>query len=108
MSKRDPEVALKQLLSHAREAVNSCEGKTRDDLDTDRLLNLVFTRLIEIIGEAANRVPAEVQDQYPGLPWIQRKSRLMVGATAPCFLPPACHPPRKPTGPGLSSHKPGR
>lgn len=75
MSKRDPEVALRQLISHAREAVNISEGKTRDDLDTDRLLNLALSRLIEIVGEAANRVPAEVQDQYPDLPWIQ-----MIGA----------------------------
>jgi uncharacterized protein with HEPN domain len=75
MSKRDPEVVLRQLLSHAREAVSICEGKTRQDLDMDRLLNLALTRLIEIIGEAANRVPAEVQDQYPDLPWIQ-----MIGA----------------------------
>jgi uncharacterized protein with HEPN domain len=30
---------------------------------------------LEIIGEAANRVPLEVQDNYPQLPWIQ-----MIGA----------------------------
>jgi len=75
MSKRDPQVALRQILSHAREAVNSCRGKTRDDLDSDRLLNLALTRLIEIIGEAANRVPEEFQAKYPDLPWLQ-----MIGA----------------------------
>lgn len=30
---------------------------------------------MEIIGEAANRIPEEVQEQYPELPWLQ-----MVGA----------------------------
>jgi uncharacterized protein with HEPN domain len=44
-------------------------------LDSDRLLNLALTRLIEIIGEAANRVPGSIQSKYPDLPWLQ-----MVGA----------------------------
>jgi len=75
MSNHDPEVALRQILSHSLEAIGICQGKTRKDLDTDRLLNLALTRLIEIIGEAANRVPESVQMKYPELPWMQ-----MVGA----------------------------
>jgi uncharacterized protein with HEPN domain len=75
MSKRDPEVALKQILSHAREAVEICRVRKRSDLDSDRLLNLALTRLIEIIGEAANRVPDSIQVNYPDVPWIQ-----MIGA----------------------------
>jgi len=56
MSKRDPDLALRQILSHAREAVEIIQDRTRTDLDTDRLLNLALSRLLEIIGEAANRV----------------------------------------------------
>ena len=33
------------------------QGKTRADLDTDRPLNPWFVRLLEIVGEAASRVP---------------------------------------------------
>ena len=65
MSKRDPNIALVQILTHSREAVHNIQGKTRDDLDRDRLLNLALTRLVEIIGEAANRVPDEIKAQYP-------------------------------------------
>jgi len=75
MSKRDPETSLRQILEHAREAVAITKDKTRADLDQDRLLNLALTRLIEIIGEAANRVPEDVQIKYPNLPWLQ-----MIGA----------------------------
>lgn len=75
MSKRDPQIALRQILVHAREAVTISEGKTRPDLDRDRLLNLALTRLVEIIGEAANRVPEEIRAQYSHLPWLQ-----MIGA----------------------------
>ena len=75
MSKHNPDIALRQILAHAREAVAIAQGKTRADLDQDRLLNLALTRLVEIIGEAANRLPEEVQAQYPELPWLQ-----MIGA----------------------------
>jgi uncharacterized protein with HEPN domain len=75
MSMREPSIALNQILSHAREAVEIAQGKTRSDLDKDRLLNLALTHLVEIIGEAANRVPDDIREKYPELPWLQ-----MVGA----------------------------
>jgi uncharacterized protein with HEPN domain len=74
MSKHDAEVTLRQMLDHSREAVQIIQGKTRSDLDTERLLNLALTRLIEIIGEAAYRVPDEYQAKYPHLPWLQMKN----------------------------------
>ncbi|MBN1145643.1 MAG: DUF86 domain-containing protein [Anaerolineales bacterium] len=39
------------------------------------MLNLALTRLLEIIGEAANRVPGDVQARHPEIPWLQ-----MIGA----------------------------
>jgi len=75
MSIRDPDLALRQILSHAREAVEIIQDRTRTDLDTDRLLDLALSRLLEIIGEAANRVPDDIQAKYPELPWLQ-----MIGA----------------------------
>jgi len=82
MSRHDPNLALRQILSHAREAVNLVQGKSREDLDNDRLLNLALTRLLEIIGEAANRVPDEVRENYAELPWLQMvglRNRLIHG-----------------------------
>jgi uncharacterized protein with HEPN domain len=82
MSKHDPDIALRQMLNHAREAIEISEGKSRGDLDKDRLLNLALTRLLEIIGEAANRVPEEIQYQHPDLPWMQMiaaRNRLIHG-----------------------------
>lgn len=75
MSKRDPVKALRQIYTHAQEAVEIQDGKRREDLDSDRLLNLALTRLVEIIGEAANRVPPSTKEKYPDLPWMQ-----MIGA----------------------------
>ena len=59
MTQRDPEVSLCQMRGHAREAMALLKGRTRQDLDSDRLLGLGLVRLLEIVGEAANRVPAQ-------------------------------------------------
>ena len=82
MSKHDPEVSLRQILAYAKEAVEISRGKTRQDLDNERLLNLALTRLLELLGEAANRVPEEVRSKYPDLPWLQMiaaRNRLIHG-----------------------------
>ena len=71
MTKRDTSVYLRHMLTHAQEATTLASGKTRADLDSDRLLNLALVRLLEIIGEAANRIPAEEQRRYPQIPWAQ-------------------------------------
>jgi uncharacterized protein with HEPN domain len=68
MSKHDPETTLRQIMAYAREAVAITQGKTRADLDQDRLLNLALTRLVEIIGEAANRLPEKFRLSIPICP----------------------------------------
>ena len=58
------------------------EGRSRADLDTDRMLNLALTRLLEVIGEAAGRVSREEQQRYPTIPWpqiVSLRNRLIHG-----------------------------
>lgn len=71
MSRRDRMVCLRHMLDHAREAFSLVQGKTRADLDSDRLLNLGLVRLLEIVGEAASQVPREECALYPQIPWAQ-------------------------------------
>jgi uncharacterized protein with HEPN domain len=71
MPRHDPDVRLRHMLDAAREAVQMAQGKTRADLDADRPLNLSLVRLLEIVGEAASRVPARERVKYPGIPWAQ-------------------------------------
>lgn len=59
MSQHDPLVALRHMLDHASEAVGLIRGKSRLDVEDDRLLQLALTRLVEIVGEAATRVPRD-------------------------------------------------
>jgi uncharacterized protein with HEPN domain len=70
------------MLDHSREAVAMVQGKARADLDQDRKLNLSLVRLLEIVGEAANRIPKEQRSAYPGIPWpeiIGLRNRLIHG-----------------------------
>jgi uncharacterized protein with HEPN domain len=69
LSQRDPAISLRQMRDHAQEAVELVRGRRRPDLDSDRLLALALVRLLEIIGEAAGRVPADEQARRPGVPW---------------------------------------
>lgn len=71
MSRRDPMVAIQQMRDHGKEAMELADGRSRVDLDLDRMLELSLTRLMEIIGEAARRVPDDFRAQYPNVPWRQ-------------------------------------
>ena len=57
-------------------------GRKRADLDRDRQLNLALVRLLEIVGEAANRVPQEQRARIAAVPWSQivgMRNRLIHG-----------------------------
>jgi uncharacterized protein with HEPN domain len=77
MSKRDPALFFQHMLDHAQETVALVQGKTRADLDADRLLNLALVRLLEIIGAQ--------QARYPQIPWpqiVSLRNRLIHGYDA--------------------------
>ena len=53
----------------AREAVDMLRGRSRADIDSNRMLNLALVRLLEVIGEAAGRVPEDFRSRYSQIPW---------------------------------------
>lgn len=59
------------MLEAAEKAVKLTAGKTRSDLENNETFALAVTRLLEILGEAANHVPDEIQEMYPDIPWRQ-------------------------------------
>lgn len=76
------EVRLRHMLDAANEAVSFMTDRSRSDLDTDSMLALAMVRLLEIIGEAANAVTEETQQQNPQIPWRQitgTRNRLIHG-----------------------------
>jgi uncharacterized protein with HEPN domain len=82
MTRHDDMVRLRHMLDHAREAVSLINGKQREDLDRERLLELSLVRLIEIVGEAAARVSPEGQRNHSAIPWrevVGMRNRLIHG-----------------------------
>ena len=71
MSRRDPRLYVHHMLDHAAEALAMTQGRSREDLDTDRMLNLSLVRLMEVVGEASGRVPPDFRALYPDIPWRQ-------------------------------------
>ena len=68
MQKPDDLLRLKHMLDSAKEINSLCKRKTKRGFLKDRKLNLAVVRLLEIIGEAANRVSAGFQRSHPGIP----------------------------------------
>ena len=71
MKRPDDTVRLKHMLDAARKAVNLIQGKNRGDLDADEILVLALTRLLEIIGEAANGISPGLRESHPHIAWKQ-------------------------------------
>jgi uncharacterized protein with HEPN domain len=59
------------MLEAARDAVAFSEGRTRADLDSDRMLSHALVHCVQVIGEAASRVSQISRDLYPRLPWAK-------------------------------------
>jgi uncharacterized protein with HEPN domain len=82
MPNRDDRITLRQMLDHAREALNLVQGVKREDLNKQRVTSLALVQLCQIVGEAAARVTSETQIRYPEIPWkkiIGLRNRLIHG-----------------------------
>ncbi len=63
-------------------ALGFVRDRTRSDLDTDTMLTFALVRAIEIIGEAAARISADLRTAHPEIPWSQitgKRNRLVHG-----------------------------
>jgi uncharacterized protein with HEPN domain len=59
------------MLDAAREALSFAAGRSRGDLDRDRMLVLAIVKDVEIIGEAASRTTMAARAAHPTVPWAQ-------------------------------------
>jgi len=60
---------LQELLSLTEEAAQLSVGRSRNDLEVDRMLSLAAVRLLESVGEAAARVSEAGQTDYTCIRW---------------------------------------
>ncbi|MHC4548234.1 MAG: HepT-like ribonuclease domain-containing protein [Planctomycetota bacterium] len=82
MSRRDDQETLRHVLELAREAIEMASDRSRADLDSDRMLELSLTRLVETVGEAVARISDETREAHADIPWreiIAMRNRLIHG-----------------------------
>jgi uncharacterized protein with HEPN domain len=84
---RPPEedVLLRDMLDHARRAVDAVAERDRSDLDSDLILAAALERFIEVIGEAASKVSPSTRANSPEIPWkeiVGMRNRLVHGYAA--------------------------
>ena len=66
---KDDAVRLRHMRDAAKDALLFSQGRTRSDLDADRMLVLALVKAIEIVGEAATQLSNETRSTVPNLPW---------------------------------------
>jgi len=78
--RKDDLIRFLHMLDAAQEAFSFIEGKSRIDLNTNRMLVLSIVKDVEIIGEAAAKISQETITQLPQIPWskiIGMRNRLI-------------------------------
>src|ERR1039457_7577925 len=73
---------IRHMRDAAATAVAFAAGKARSDLETDLMFQFATVRALEIIGEAAARLPDETRAAHPEIPWsnmIGMRNRLVHG-----------------------------
>jgi len=78
---RDP-AALSDMLISAHLVRSYVEGIALEDFLQDTKLQDSVVRRLEIIGEAAGRIPADFRERHPTLPWrdmMDMRNRLIHG-----------------------------
>ena len=67
---RRPDDALfLDMLVHAQRVASKVSGVSRADFDANDDLQLALVYLIQVIGEAANRLTQEQRESHPDVPW---------------------------------------
>jgi uncharacterized protein with HEPN domain len=65
---RDPKERLRDILE-AIAAIDRYRDRARSAFEQDELLQVWFLRHLQIIGEAARRLPEEIRHLAPDIPW---------------------------------------
>lgn len=66
---RAREALLLDIVNAAKRLATYVEGITREQFLTDDKTKAASIREIEVIGEAANRLPSDYKAEHPEIPW---------------------------------------
>lgn len=67
--KKDAKILLEDILASADNIQKFCKGKTLSSFKSNLMLQSAVIRQLEIIGEAAKGISADVRQKYPDVEW---------------------------------------
>ena len=73
-------IRILHMIDAAQTALDFASGRSRSDLDSDRMLVFALVRAIEVVGEAAGKVTGETRMAAPDIPWslvVSMRNRLI-------------------------------
>jgi len=62
---------LIDILESIQDIIDFTDGITIDQFSVDRKTVKAVTRCLEVIGEAANKIPNNIREKYPEVPWTE-------------------------------------
>ena len=60
---------LQDILEAAQDAADFVEGSTFEEFSKDKKSTYAVLRALEIVGEAAKKIPDAVREKHPEVPW---------------------------------------
>jgi len=69
MSAHDADLTLRQILEVCDKAVELRNATTWEEFRGDWRKQMLGERLVEVLGEAVKRLPADLRNRHPHLPW---------------------------------------
>lgn len=69
MSRRDPVENIDLMEEYAHRAINMCAGLDQEQVADDPTLSLAVPKALELLAEAARRLPEDVRLANPQIPW---------------------------------------
>ena len=69
MSKREPKLLVSDILESAQKILDYTAGQSFEDFTEDSKTVDAVIRNFEIIGEAANRLPADFKNEHSKIDW---------------------------------------
>jgi uncharacterized protein with HEPN domain len=69
MSAPDADLTLRQIVEVCDKAIELSKSMTWEEFRRDWRQQMLGERLVEVLGEAVKRLPDELRNRHPQLPW---------------------------------------